>query len=361
MERPFRCGACERRERRGRRGRRGATHFAIASLLAALSFCVGSAPRVAHADDEAAAAESLFQEARKLADAGNFKEACPKFLASQKAGPGVGTLLNLGACYEKLGQVASAWARYKEAQSFAQHANRPDRERTAKDRALKLEPRLPKLTLSWKDPSIEVKRDDVPVDEGAIGSPVPVDPGAHTITARASGKKTWSKTVTIAEAQSENVTIPPLEEDTGGGDASGTKTERGGDPQSATAAPPTESKGNGMRTASYVVLGAGVLGVGIGSYFGLATFSTWSDAKKHCAGVLCDATGVKLASDAKTDGTISTTGIFVGGALLGLGVALFFMAPSDKASAPPTGTLTSPKITPSVGPTFAGLTMSGAL
>ncbi len=336
----------------------------IAVALAALVFCSAVAPRIALADEDAAAAESLFQEARRLSDAGNYREACPKFLASQKAGPGVGTLLNLGACYEKTGQIASAWARYKEAQSFAQRTNRPDREKTARERALKLEPRLPKLTITWKDPSVEVKRDDVPVDEGAVGSPVPVDPGSHTITARASGKKTWSKTVTFTEAQNENVTIPPLEEDQGGGtkEAGGTKatSDGGGTQSSDTTAPLVESKGNGMRTASYVVLGAGVVGVGVGSYFGLTTFSAWGDAKKHCTGVICDSTGVKLANDAKTDGTIATASMFAGGALVGLGLVLFFMSPSDKSS-PPTGTLTSPRITPAVGPTFAGLTMSGAL
>jgi serine/threonine-protein kinase len=165
----------------------------------------------------------------------------------------------------------------------------------------------------------------------------------------------------MAEAQAENVSIPALEEDTSGG----AKTE-GGSTESAnknseTTAPLVENKGSAMRTASYVVLGAGVVGVGVGSYFGLTTFSTWSDAKKHCAGTLCDSTGVKLANDAKTDGTASTAAMFVGGALVGVGLVLFFMSPSDKATPPPTGTLTSPKITPAVGPTFAGLSMSGAL
>lgn len=337
--------------------RRLARAAALALAISPLAIC--AAPRDARAEEDPAAAESLFQEARKLADAGNYKEACPKFLASQKAGPGVGTLLNLGACYEKLGQIASAWARYKEAQSFAQRTNRPDREKTARERAQKLEPRLPKLTITWKDPAIEVKRDDVPVDEGAIGSPVPVDPGAHTITARAAGKKTFSKTVTVGEAQSENVTIPALEEDTSG--SAGTTKPEGGTESSGTTAPLVESKGSVMRTASYVVLGAGVVGVGVGSYFGIATFSTWGDAKKHCAGTYCDTTGVKLANDAKTDGTISTAAMFAGGALVGVGLILFFMSPSDKATPAPTGTLTSPKLTPNVSPSFAGLTLSGAM
>jgi hypothetical protein len=329
-------------------------------LALVLTTCAVLMPGVARAQEDAAAAESLFQEARKLSDAGNYKEACPKFLASQKAGPGVGTLLNLGACYEKLGLTASAWARYKEAQSFAQRTNRPDREKTAKERAQKLESRLPRLTITTKESNVDVKRDDTPVDEGALGSPVPVDPGSHTITAKASGKKTWSKTITIAEGQTEAVIVPALEEDSGGGSKpGGTDTGEGGGSGGGSVV--LEPKGNTMRTASYVVMGAGVVTVGAGAYFGISTFSTWSDAKKHCTGSVCDPTGVKLAGDAKTSGTISTATTFGGVALVGVGLILFFMSPATQAARAPTGTLMHPTVTPAVGQGFAGLSLSGTL
>ena len=113
-------------------------------LSCAMALGLSIVARPAHAqtsEANAAAAESLFQEARRLAEAKRLGEACPKFLASHKLAPGVGTLLNLADCYEKNGQIASAWARFHEAIALAQRVNRADREKIARDRAEKLEPR----------------------------------------------------------------------------------------------------------------------------------------------------------------------------------------------------------------------------
>jgi hypothetical protein len=311
------------------------------------------APRAARAADgeDLAAAESLFQEAHKLADAGNYKEACPKFLASQKAGPAVGTLLNLAACYEKLGMTASAWARYREAQTAAQRAGRADREKTARDRAQKLEPKLPKLTIRATDAPIDVKRDDVPVDEGAFGTAMPIDPGSHTITARAPGKKTWTKTITISDGEKQTLEIPPLADDDKKKDASPPPD----DSSAKTNTNPNEgSGGSSLRTVSYVVMGAGVVGIGVGSYFGLQTFSKWGEAQKHCAASACDATGVSLANDAKSSGTISTISFVAGGALIVAGGVIFALAPSGVAK---TGMI----VAPSIGNSYGGIALVGRM
>jgi hypothetical protein len=52
------------RTRTGRTRGRGARNGAIAIALSLACFCAGSTPRVAHAEEDAAAAEALFQEAR---------------------------------------------------------------------------------------------------------------------------------------------------------------------------------------------------------------------------------------------------------------------------------------------------------
>src|SRR5215510_5077923 len=62
-----------------------------------------------------ATAEALFTEGRKAFDAGRFAEACQKFAESQRLDPGAGTLINLAACREKTGEIALAWAAWKEA------------------------------------------------------------------------------------------------------------------------------------------------------------------------------------------------------------------------------------------------------
>src|SRR5262249_32964060 len=82
--------------------------------------CLMLIPLVAYGQSSnQVAAESLFREARRLVDAGRYAQACEKFSASQKLDPAVGTLLNLGLCYEKIGRTAAAWATYHEASAAA--------------------------------------------------------------------------------------------------------------------------------------------------------------------------------------------------------------------------------------------------
>src|ERR1700735_2048415 len=70
------------------------------------------------------AAETLFEEGRRLMTDGKAAEACPKFAESQKLDPSPATLLNLASCYEKTNRPATAWATYKEGASAASAAGR---------------------------------------------------------------------------------------------------------------------------------------------------------------------------------------------------------------------------------------------
>jgi hypothetical protein len=310
----------------------------IAFVLTAGIVCAAAGDVRAEPNESgAAAAESLFQEARKLMDAKRFSEACPKLVASHKLAPAVGTLLNLADCYERAGQLASAWARFHEAIALAQRLGRPDREKTARDRAEKLEPRLIRLTIVTQEKDVEVKLDGNSLDPAALGTAVPVDPGKHAIEASAKGKKPFTTTIDVSDrSRSPSVEIPALDTDSeaskpGGGGSSSNVTH----PHDEGA-----SDGSFQRIASYATLGAGVVGVGIGAIFGLKTSSNWDEAKTHCTSTLeCDRTGVQLAADAKNAGTTSTIAFVAGGLLLAGGAALYFTAPSGppaKTGAAPT-------------------------
>jgi hypothetical protein len=290
--------------------------------IATLAACLAAAPRPAHAQNDAGA-ESLFQDARKLMDAKRYAEACPKFLASEKLSPAIGTLLNLADCYEKNGQLASAWARFHEAMGLAQRLGRSDREKTARERAERLEPRLIKLTISSQEKTaLDVKLDGNALDTAALGTAIPVDPGKHTIEASAKNKKPFTTSIDVTErSKSPSVEIPALEDVPHAADT-GPKEEP--TPKQPT---PPEKDGSTQRTLGIAAMGAGVVGVGVGAFFGLQTSSKWSDAKNHCNGVECDATGVQLATDAKNAGNISTIAFIAGGVLLAGGAALFFTAP----------------------------------
>jgi hypothetical protein len=273
------------------------------------------------------AAESLFQEARKLAVAGKFGEACPKFLASHKLAPAHGTLLNLADCYEKNGQIASAWARFHEAIVLAQRLNRADREKTARERADKLEPRLIKLTIVAKDRDAEVKLDGNPLDSAVLGTALPVDPGKHTVDASAKGKKPWSSTVEVSEKnKSPSLDIPALEDE-----PAASTGPVGGPPKQVDQPGDDEGGGSNMKTIGIAVGAVGLAGIGIGSFFGIRASEKWKDAKARCnANYECDQTGVDLTDQARSSGNIATLGFIAGGALLVAGVVLFVTAPSGK-------------------------------
>src|SRR5689334_22312916 len=90
---------------------------------AVLALALGRALPVAAQDGMTkATAEALFADGKRLMASGDYASACPKFAASQKLDPGIGTTLNLADCYEKLGRIASAWAEFRSASSAAHAA-----------------------------------------------------------------------------------------------------------------------------------------------------------------------------------------------------------------------------------------------
>ncbi|HET7542512.1 MAG TPA: hypothetical protein VFK05_21730, partial [Polyangiaceae bacterium] len=96
----------------------------------------------------AALAESLFREGKRLSSERKFAEACPKFAESYKLDPGLGTLLNLAMCHESEGKPATAWAEFSEASSRAKREGDTDRAQLADEHVRALEPKLAHVTIA---------------------------------------------------------------------------------------------------------------------------------------------------------------------------------------------------------------------
>lgn len=287
----------------------------------------------AHAQaTNAALAETLFREGKQLMVEERYAEACPKIAESQRLDPGTGTLLNLAACHEAEGKLATAWAEFGEAASMSRRDNRADREQYATAHAKSLEPKIPRLALdiapaaqALKD--LEIKIDDVTVGRVAWSSPGPADPGVHVVTATATGKKPFRAEVTLpAEGSVTAVSIPALEDApmapaaVGPGPAT---TGMAGSPAEAEKPP----GGNG-KMVGLIVGGAGIAAIGVGSYFGLHAFSKWSERNDHCPKGQCDQTAVDASDAAHTSARIADVAMGVGIVAVGVGTYLFLTAPA---------------------------------
>jgi len=177
-------------------------------------------PSSALANDPAAA-EALFQAGKGLMDKKNYDEACPKFEASYKLDPAVGTMLNMADCYEKQGRLARAWVAWGDARDQAKRESDKPRADLAERRQKELDPRVPRLTVQVKGSvdGLAVFRDDVRLEPPSFGVPLPVDPGTHAVTLRRGQIVLKEESVESKEKGSDEVSLdatdvpPPAPED----------------------------------------------------------------------------------------------------------------------------------------------------
>jgi hypothetical protein len=288
-------------------------------------------PRAAHAEataEQRAAAQALFDEARRLVADKRYLEACPKLSESQRLDPGLGTLLNLADCQEQTGKTASAWANFLEAAYRAKHDGQGTREATARARAAALEPKLSRLTLlaPSSDLGVEIARDGVVVAPALVGTAVPVDPGPHTVTARAPAKQTWESTIDVPPAGGQRTLTVPALADAAPGEGSG---------------PPAP------RVAGIVLTIVGAGGLVAGSVLAARAKQLDDDSlAQGCTGNLCTKGGAQLREHARSYGDGATgamiAGAVVGAAGVGLLVASVVRERRARARVPAVGAFLDP-------------------
>jgi hypothetical protein len=161
--------------------------------------------------ENAALAESLFREGRELLEAGRAPEACAKLGESYRLDARLGTLLNLAACHEMEGKLASAWAEFLDAERLARARTNASLEQTAVARAKAVEPRIPRLVLHVATEKAEVRLDGRLLSAAAWSSPIPVDPGTHVVEVARSGYVARRiELVTDNARRTTEVDVPPL-------------------------------------------------------------------------------------------------------------------------------------------------------
>ncbi len=320
----------------------------LAVSLTASSLTLAQTPAPSRAD-------VLFREGREATKKQDHALACQKYAESYALDAAPGTLVNLGSCEEKIGKVSQAWHHLNDA--ILQLPSTDDRVPVARALLEGLGAKIARVTVSITgadagDVKVLVDGSEVPSSERGTG--VVLDPGEHVVLGRTRDGREARQVVQPKAGQKLDVPLtfarveaPPV---------ATTSTTTSALPPPP---PPPPPSGRGRRIATYVDLGLGVVGLGLGTFFGLSASSKNSDAKKICVDRegACPAADVArhddLVSDAKTARTLSFVGLGVGGALVITGVVLLVTSPKQ---APSTGV----RILPEVGPRSAGLSLGGA-
>jgi hypothetical protein len=273
-----------------------------------------------------ATAKTLFEQGQKQLEDKNYDAACASFKASNEAVARVGTLLNLGDCYEKAGKLASAWGAYFDAVSLGRRQGKPEYEEFAQKKEAELEPKLAKLTIvvppEVKTDGMKITRDKVVVEPAAWGVPIAIDAGKHAIDVTAPHKLPFHTDTTIDDDhKAVTVTVEKL------GDAPMAWASNQ-QPQIVERVVTAPSPWTALRISGVVAGSAGVVALAIGSVLGLVANSNYQNAlKNQCGGDPnnCSPQGATNGASAHDLAAVAT-GLFVGG-LVGIagGVTLFLV------------------------------------
>jgi hypothetical protein len=321
------------------------------SILAVLfAFTVLAAP-VRADDTPAQQAEKLFAQANQFADQGNFAAACPLLEQSNAMDPGIGTQFNLADCYEHTDRAASALALFREVEKVAREAGKVERQQSAHQRAEALEKAVSRIQITVPAevadfPGLVLSCDDKPIDKSDFGRALPYDPGSHLVSASAPGHLPWKVRVILGH-EGKALTVPML---------------------IAAAAPPTAPAATSptlgtQRTLALASGGVGVVGLAVGSVFGILSIVQHNTVKSDCGnmgptGNTCvnldrntAMSGANASSSAVTFGNVSTVGFIVGGVGVAGALVLWFTAPKRE------GSRTGVDLVPAVGPKSGSMTL----
>ncbi len=276
-------------------------------LMVCATLCAATAPAQAEGGDastDVKDAERYGVEAYKAYEKKQYAEAVSLYLKAYDSVPSAVVLYNIAKIYDnKLKDRQLAMTFYR--RYVADPQAKPDLVKTANERLSALR-------------ELEAAANDVP----------PPDTDAPT--------KTKSIDPSAAGSGPENSDAQPAS-----GDSS------------------SQSSGlTGIQIGGLVVGGVGLVGLGLGTIFGLGATSDNDDAKSLCDGNACTTqAGVDAVNSASDKAAVSTVGFVAGGGLLLTGVVMFLVGGSDDPKADKMARL---RVAPAAGPSTFGFSVSGA-
>jgi hypothetical protein len=295
----------------------------------------GSARAQTIDDSSRAAARKLGYSGVEAYQAGDYKTAHEKLEKSYRVlqVPSVG--LWSARTLVKLGKWVEASERYLELSRLTVSSGDQAVQKQALAEAASeheaLGPKIPSVVVQLEGATpaeVKVSVDGTAISSELVNEARPLNPGQHRIEGTRGSEQALVE-VTLAEGEQKAAVLRF-------GQAAASASAPAPEPDQA----PASRSGLGTRrTLALVAGGIGLVGVGIGSYFGLQSKSKLDEAEKYCKGSDCtDPRGVTAGNDAYTAGNVSTVAMVVGALGIGGGVVLWVTAPkSAAAEQPPAG------------------------
>ncbi|MEO6603730.1 MAG: carboxypeptidase-like regulatory domain-containing protein [Polyangiaceae bacterium] len=304
---------------------------------------------VAHAEEDTAtetgAARTLAVDGLKLAQAGRCEEAVPKLERAEKLHHSAIVLSRLGECEVSMGKLVEGTEMLRKVLREQLPANPTPALSKAYERAQTVldaaKPRIAGLTVSVPSPPPDLRLtvDGQAVATTLVDSELPADPGDHVIEASAPGFLKATAKVTLGSADKRTVVLklevdpnaPPPAIASASQDVNAAPAPRVAPTRAAAApsVPPAEPPAAPSHAAAYVSWGVGLVGVGVGTAFGVMTLKDKHNLQ--CDGNSCPASQRDAVDSAKRSGNISTIAFGAGGAGLLLGTILYFSLGSSSA------------------------------
>lgn len=279
----------------------------------------------AHAQDNAAVAEVLFEKGRKAFEAGDYDTACGKFAESLRIEPTLGTKLNLAACEQQRGRLATAWGLFRSVEQQLQPGDA--RYPYASNSAKELLPRVPYVVLKLKagaPTDIRIRLGETTVRAATIGEKLPIDPGKHQVIVSADGYQDRAIPIELAIGQTLEV---PIEV------GARAPTPAAPAPAAVGAKAASAKPSAPDRTMVWVLGGAGATAAVAASVFGALTLSEKSTGDTQCPSrAQCSQKGADALDRARTYRLVSN--ISLGVAALSLGGATYYWFTTRPKSTP---------------------------
>lgn len=264
-----------------------------------VAVCGALAPTVAFAESnrDRAAARSAADAGADAYEQGQYERSLELFTKAEQLMHAPPHLLYMARSFEKLGRLVEAREAYLRIINEQLPANAPPAFKTAHSQAdtelSNVEGRIAYVTVmvqgtDAKQAVVTLDHNDLPAAESDI--PIPTDPGSHVFSAHTSRSKTNEVSVSLRDGTKQTVNLVLPDPPAGAAPLGATPppTDGGGRGQPPGKDTPPASHGtSGQAVAGYVGLGVGAVGVGLGTYFMVASTSKRSEANKEFA---CDST-----------------------------------------------------------------------